>query len=529
MNMYHKKIFQLLPVLLISIAFLSCSDDDPVNIGIVTLQPSNTLGDILVDGNGKTLYFFTKDVSGESKCIDGCLSDWPVYYAPDLVPGAGIDAADFSTITRSDGTPQTAYKGWPLYYYAGDNAGGDTNGEAVGNVWFVAKPNYSIMLANAQLVGKDGKNYTSSYQEGVGETQYFVDVHGRTLYTFIRDYKDINKFTAADLSNNAVWPIFYVDIDALPSSLNATDFGEIDVYGTKQLTYKGNPLYYFGEDASRGENKGVSVPVPGIWPVAGPQTTTAPDQPTVMLRDDANLGNVLTDNEGRTLYFFARDTKGTSSCAGGCLNRWPLFNADEIIVQQGSVLNTDDFGTIGDGDSKQVTYKGRPLYYYAPGNDGVIEAAGENGGDNFGTVWYVAKTDYSLMVASAQLVGLDGKNYTNAYVEGTGNTRYFTDAAGRTLYIFTNDSQNTNTFTQADFSNDAAWPIFHVAVENLPTGMDAADFGEIAVHGRQQLTYKGWPVYYFGQDAAPGDNKGVSVPIPGKWPVINSDTGQAPL
>ena len=40
------------------------------------------------------------------------------------------------------------------------------------------------------------------------------------------------------------------------------------------------------------------------------------------------------------------------------------------------------------------------------------------------------------MVASAQLVGLDGKNYTSAYVEGTGNTRYFTDAAGRTLYAF---------------------------------------------------------------------------------------------
>src|SRR5687767_9001407 len=161
--MHHR--FKNIGPTLFTIALLSlciaCSDDDPVNIGIVTLQPSNTLGDILVDGNGKTLYFFTKDVSGESKCIDGCLSDWPVYYAPDLVPGAGIDAADFSTITRSDGTPQTAYKGWPLYYYAGDNAGGDTNGEAVGNVWFVAKPNYSIMLANAQLVGKDGKNYTS--------------------------------------------------------------------------------------------------------------------------------------------------------------------------------------------------------------------------------------------------------------------------------------------------------------------------------------------------------------------------------
>ncbi|HYI79221.1 MAG TPA: hypothetical protein VEW65_16485, partial [Chryseolinea sp.] len=182
----------------------------------------------------------------------------------------------------------------------------------------------------------------------------------------------------------------------------------------------------------------------------------------------------------------------------------------------------------GDGASKQRTYKGRPLYYYSPTNDGVVEPAGQSGGDNFGTVWFVAKPDYSLMVASAQLVGLDGKNYTNAYVEGTGNTRYFTDAQGRTLYTFTNDSQNTNTFTLPDFSNDGAWPIFHVDIEHLPTGMNSSDFGEIDVHGRTQLTYRGWPVYYFGQDAATGDNKGVSVPVPGKWPVLTADTAPAP-
>jgi predicted lipoprotein with Yx(FWY)xxD motif len=528
MHPIYKKIFWSLTVLLLSLGFLSCSDDDSTNIGLVSLQSNNTLGDILVDGNGRTLYFFTKDVSGESLCTGGCLNDWPVYYAQSLQPGPGIDLSDFTTITRTDGASQTAYKGWPLYYYAPD-AVGDTNGEAVGNVWFVAKPNYSIMLANAQLVGKDGKNYTSTYQEGEGETQYFVDAHGRTLYTFIRDYKNVNKFTAPNLSNNGVWPIFHVNIDGLPSTVNAADFGVIDVYGNSQLTYKGNPLYYFGEDTNRGENKGVSVPTPGVWPVAGLQTTEAPEQPTVMLRNDATLGNILTDNQGRTLYFFARETKGTSACTGGCLNRWPIFNVDNLILPAGGTLVEADFGTIGDGASKQRTYKGRPLYYYAPNNDGVVEAAGQTGGENFGTVWYVAKPDYSLMVASAQLVGLDGKNYTSAYVEGTGNTRYFTDAAGRTLYAFANDSKDTNTFTQPDFSNDGAWPIFYVEIEHLPTGMNASDFGEIEVHGREQLTYRGWPVYYFGQDAAKGDNKGVSVPVPGKWPVLTADSSPAPL
>jgi predicted lipoprotein with Yx(FWY)xxD motif len=526
----NKKIYSLLAVLCFSLCIISCSDDDDINIGLVSLQTSNTLGDILVDGSGKTLYVFTKDVNGQSQCNAGCLGNWPIYYAPDIQPGPGIDINDFTTITRSDGSQQTAYKGWPLYYYAGDDAAGETNGEAVQNVWFVAKPGYSIMLASAQLIGKDGKNYTSNYQEGAGETQYFVDAKGRTIYTFIKDYKNVNKFTAADLSNNAVWPIFHVDIDELPSTVNANDFGEIDVHGNPQLTYKGNPLYYYGEDSNRGDNKGVSVPSPGIWPVASPQTTDAPEQPTIMLRNDATLGNLLTDNQGRTLYFFARDTKGSSACSGGCLNRWPLFNVDEIIVPPGSALAASDFGSTGDGASKQITYKGRPLYYYSPTNDAVIEAAGAVGGENFGTVWYVAKPDYSLMVASAQLVGLDGKNYTSAYVEGTGNTRYFSDGAGRTLYAFTNDKKDTNKFTAADFSNDAAWPIFHVEIDRLPTGMNAIDFGEITVHGtRKQLTYKGWPLYYFGQDTAPGDNKGVSVPVPGKWPIINGDTAEAPL
>ena len=527
--MYQRKILPLLFALLY-LGIASCSDDDnPVNIGSVDLQNSATLGDYLVDGNGKTLYFFTKDVAGQSQCAAGCLADWPGYYAPDLQPASGISAGDFSTITRSDGSSQTTYKGWPLYYYAGDANAGEVNGEAMGGVWFVAKPNYSVMLANAQLIGQDGKSYTNTYVEGNGETQYFVDGLGRTLYTFIQDAFNQNNYTLPDLSNDAVWPIFYVDIDALPSNLNASDFGEIEVHGNTQVTYKGNPLYYFGGDAARGDNKGVSVPLPGVWPVAGPQTAAAPSEATVMLKDDPNLGSVLTDSEGRTLYFFARDTKGISNCTGGCLSRWPVFNVDNILLPPGGALSDDDFGTIGEGDAEQITYKGRPLYYYAPANDGVIEAAGENGGDNFGTVWFVAKPGYSLMVANAQLTGMDGKSYLSDYTEGTGNTRYFTDAAGRTLYIFVNDSQDNNSYTLPDFSNDSVWPVFHTEIENLPTGMAASDFDEITVHGRPQLTYKGWPVYYFGQDGAPGDNKGVSVPSPGVWPVLTTETSPAPL
>ena len=270
MRLFYKITLSLGTLIMVCLSFVACDDDNTDNSGMVSRQPIGSLGEILVDGNGRTLYFFTKDVNGQSACTAGCLSDWPVYYAGIIDPGPGIDIDDFSTITRTDGLQQTTYKGWPLYYYA-DDVAGEANGEGVGNVWFVAKPDYSIMLANAQLVGHDGKNYNSNYQEGTGETQYFVDSQGRTLYTFVRDYKDINKFTAPDLSNNSVWPIFHTEIGGLPSTLNADDFGEIEVYGNPQLTYKGNPLYYFGQDANRGENKGVSFPAPGSWPGASPR------------------------------------------------------------------------------------------------------------------------------------------------------------------------------------------------------------------------------------------------------------------
>ncbi|MEC5146081.1 hypothetical protein [Chitinophaga sp. 212800010-3] len=265
--------------------FCACSgsrnnSDNPAPKPVVQLSNSATLGSYLTDGSGNTLYYFSNDFNGSNNCSGGCAAVWPVYYAgatlTQAMLGTGLDIKDFTTITTSDGKQQTAYKGWPLYYFApsvnGSNvreAPGETKGEAVGNVWFVAKPDYTIQLINAQLVGADGKNYLSNYTPGTGKTLYFTDGRGATLYVFSKDSINTNKFTKPDFSNNAVWPIYETDQIVVPSVLDKTQFGSIMVYGKKQLTYKGWPLYYFGQDAGmRGSNKGVSVPVPGVWPVA---------------------------------------------------------------------------------------------------------------------------------------------------------------------------------------------------------------------------------------------------------------------
>ncbi|MCG2463011.1 hypothetical protein K8352_19825, partial [Flavobacteriaceae bacterium F89] len=113
-------------------------------------------------------YFFSLDTKQTSECLDGCLSVWPVFYQSNITVDAGLDANDFATIDRTDGAKQTTYKGWPLYYYASDGSAGDTKGDKVNNVWYIAKPDYSLMYVRSQLVGHDGKNYKDDYTEGDG-------------------------------------------------------------------------------------------------------------------------------------------------------------------------------------------------------------------------------------------------------------------------------------------------------------------------------------------------------------------------
>ena len=277
--MKHLKIFTLLLVGGL-LAFSACKKTSTPTSAPkpgVMLSSNSTLGNFLVDEKGMTLYFFSKDANGQSACTEGCLANWPVFYAANLEIGSGLDQADFAVITRSDGKAQITYKGWPLYYFANDNAAGDVNGEGVKNVWFVAKPDYSVMLAVGQLKGLDGIDYKSDYTPGTELTPYLTDAYGRTLYRFVKDSANTNNFTKSDFSNNAVWPIYEEPLGAVPSTYNKADFGQITVYGKKQMTYKGWPLYYFGQDASRGETKGVSVPKPGgIWPVVNLTTMKAP-------------------------------------------------------------------------------------------------------------------------------------------------------------------------------------------------------------------------------------------------------------
>lgn len=93
-------------------------------------------GDVLVNGQGMTLYTFDNDMQGMSMCEAQCATNWPALKADSGSSAEG----DWTTVKRSDGSLQWAYKGKPLYTWAKDSKAGDTTGDNVKNVWHVAKP-----------------------------------------------------------------------------------------------------------------------------------------------------------------------------------------------------------------------------------------------------------------------------------------------------------------------------------------------------------------------------------------------------
>lgn len=264
-------------ILVFTVSCKKSKNDPPVEKKGIQLAVDAKFGTILTDKEGKTLYFFSTDVAGTANCTGACETIWPPYYSADASTDMNLNPVEVGEITRTDGKKQSTYNGYPLYYYQNDAAAGEIKGDGVAGIWFVAKPDYTLMLANTQLVGLNGKQYTSTYTEGTGNTRYFTDGKGRTLYSFSPDKNGKNTFTKADLSNNTVWPVYEAELKSVPSIITKDLVTVIDVFGKKQLTFKGWPLYYFGQDTKRGDNKGVSVGAfPGFWPLLNVTTTVAP-------------------------------------------------------------------------------------------------------------------------------------------------------------------------------------------------------------------------------------------------------------
>jgi predicted lipoprotein with Yx(FWY)xxD motif len=148
---------------LVALAVLSitaaCGDDDDASTTTTPSSESSTttstteadgaatveladsdFGQILTS-DGRTVYLFMPDAGGAPTCNGGCATTWPPLVADgDPTVGDGLDASIFATVTRDDGDVQVTVDGWPLYFFSGDSAPGDTNGQGVGGVWYVVGP-----------------------------------------------------------------------------------------------------------------------------------------------------------------------------------------------------------------------------------------------------------------------------------------------------------------------------------------------------------------------------------------------------
>ena len=117
--------------------------------GAVLDARSTSLGTVLVNATGLTLYLFEGDKGSSSSCYGGCASVWPPFTTTGKpVAGAGIKASLLGTTKRKSGTTQVTYDGHPLYRYVADGSPGHTSGQGLdqfGALWFVLSPSGSAI------------------------------------------------------------------------------------------------------------------------------------------------------------------------------------------------------------------------------------------------------------------------------------------------------------------------------------------------------------------------------------------------
>lgn len=233
-------------------------EGNPIKPATVVLTPSATLGNILADDTGRTVYLFTKDTTkNTSSCYDKCEQSWPPLLSlgqPTL--GDAVSSGLISTTLRKDGTTQVTYNGWPLYYFGGDSATGDTKGQGLGKVWWVVagegNPIRPATLAVTQT-DKLGK--------------IIVDGAGRTLYVLTKD--TANTTTCYDKCEQAWPPLLMLDKPTVGDGVDASLLGSAQRKdGTMQVTLNGMPLYYFAADQAPGDTNGQGIG--GVWFVVGP-------------------------------------------------------------------------------------------------------------------------------------------------------------------------------------------------------------------------------------------------------------------
>jgi predicted lipoprotein with Yx(FWY)xxD motif len=250
----------------------------PETGGDVTLKVASTsLGEILVDGKGMTLYMFTKDTENKSNCAGGCLEAWPPLLAGgEVTAGDGVDAALIGKGDLGDGRKIVTYNGMPLYYWKNDAKPGDTTGQDVNEVWYVVAPDgkpigmgepaaSATSTGEVKDTGSGGDVTVAVASTSLGDI--LVDGKGMTLYMFTKD--TANKSNCAGGCLEAWPPLLAGGTVTAGEGVDEALIGEGDLGdGRKIVTYNGMPLYYWKGDVKPGDTTGQNVN--DVWYVVAP-------------------------------------------------------------------------------------------------------------------------------------------------------------------------------------------------------------------------------------------------------------------
>ncbi|MFJ2742810.1 SCO0930 family lipoprotein [Streptomyces sp. NPDC087440] len=261
----------------------------PKAAGQLAARDDATVGRIVTDSAGMTLYRFDKDTAKPptSHCEGDCAKAWPVVPAGTATAVPGTDASALGSVTRADGTKQLTLGGWPLYRFAQDTKAGDVKGQGVGGTWFAAAPDGKKAAPGARtapepaapVAQKPGAQEPGaqnpadlpgmSVRKDPKLGEIVVDGRGMTVYRFKKDSAWPMKSACTDACL-AKWPV----VPPVPKNdtVGILKKGYVVFHrpdGAKQQTINCWPLYTFSGDKQAGDTNGQSVG--GTWYAVSPQ------------------------------------------------------------------------------------------------------------------------------------------------------------------------------------------------------------------------------------------------------------------
>ncbi|MFJ6749754.1 MULTISPECIES: SCO0930 family lipoprotein [unclassified Streptomyces] len=242
----------------------------------------------------------------------------------------------------------------------------------------------------------------------------------------------------------------------------------------------------------------------------GKAAGAGPSAGKLALRQATELGPVVTDSKGMTLYRFDKDTAKPpkSNCSGACATTWPPVPSDGATAPAG--IAKSDLGSVTRADgTKQLTIAGWPAYRYAKDTK-----AGDTKGQGVGGTWNALAADGKKATAqpATDVSVLSQPDLGEILVDGK----------SRTLYRFNKDSAWPMKFGCNDACLDTWKPAKPADRSKLSEDIPAKLITTVTrPDGVRQLAVDCWPVYWFTGDKEPGDINGQGKM--GLWFAVSKD------